>query len=62
MLEVIDKGSGSEAHPVLLLFVHGGWHSAECAASGRVGRGGHRPHQWGVASRVVAAGQQDLCG
>ncbi len=30
MLEVIDKGSGSEAHPVPLLFVHGGWHSASC--------------------------------
>jgi len=30
MLEVIDKGSRSEAHPVPLLFVHGGWHSASC--------------------------------
>jgi pimeloyl-ACP methyl ester carboxylesterase len=30
MLEVIDKGSCSEAHPVPLLFVHGGWHSASC--------------------------------
>src|ERR1700755_599042 len=30
MLEVIDKGSGSKAHPVPLLFVHGGWHSAAC--------------------------------
>jgi pimeloyl-ACP methyl ester carboxylesterase len=30
MLEVIDKGSCSEAHPVPLLFVHGGWHSAAC--------------------------------
>lgn len=30
MLEVIDKGSCSEAHPVPLLFVHGGWHGARC--------------------------------
>src|SRR5277367_2533824 len=30
VLEVIDKGSVSEAHPVPLLFVHGGWHSASC--------------------------------
>jgi pimeloyl-ACP methyl ester carboxylesterase len=30
MLEVIDKGSGSQKHPVPLLFVHGGWHSASC--------------------------------
>jgi pimeloyl-ACP methyl ester carboxylesterase len=30
MLEVIDKGSVSQAHPVPLLFVHGGWHSASC--------------------------------
>jgi pimeloyl-ACP methyl ester carboxylesterase len=30
MLEVIDKGSGSEAHSIPLLFVHGGWHSASC--------------------------------
>jgi pimeloyl-ACP methyl ester carboxylesterase len=30
MLELIDKGSCSEAHPVPLLFVHGGWHSASC--------------------------------
>ena len=30
MLEVIDRGSGSEAHPVPLLFVHGGWHAAWC--------------------------------
>ena len=30
MLEVIDKGSVSDAHPVPLLFVHGGWHSASC--------------------------------
>jgi pimeloyl-ACP methyl ester carboxylesterase len=30
MLEVIDKGSGSEAHPAPLLFVHGGWHGAWC--------------------------------
>ncbi len=30
MLEVIDKGSCGEAHPVPLLFVHGGWHAAWC--------------------------------
>ena len=30
MLEVIDKGSASDAHPVPLLFVHGGWHGAWC--------------------------------
>lgn len=30
MLEVIDKGSCTEAHPVALLFVHGGWHGAWC--------------------------------
>jgi pimeloyl-ACP methyl ester carboxylesterase len=30
MLEVIDKGTCTEAHPVPLLFVHGGWHSASC--------------------------------
>lgn len=30
MLEVIDKGSVTEAHPVPLLFVHGGWHGAWC--------------------------------
>jgi alpha-beta hydrolase superfamily lysophospholipase len=30
MLEVIDKGSVSQSHPVPLLFVHGGWHSASC--------------------------------
>ncbi|MDT5299344.1 MAG: hypothetical protein QOG79_2586, partial [Mycobacterium sp.] len=28
MLEVIDKGTCSEAHPVPLLFVHGAWHAA----------------------------------
>jgi hypothetical protein len=33
MLEVIDKGSVSDAHPVPLLFVHGGWHSASCWAN-----------------------------
>jgi pimeloyl-ACP methyl ester carboxylesterase len=30
MLEVIDKGSVSDAHPVPLLFVHGAWHGAWC--------------------------------
>jgi pimeloyl-ACP methyl ester carboxylesterase len=30
MLEVIEKGSSSAAHPVPLLFVHGGWHAAWC--------------------------------
>ena len=30
MLEVIDKGSCSEAHQVPLLFVHGAWHAAWC--------------------------------
>jgi pimeloyl-ACP methyl ester carboxylesterase len=30
MLEVIDKGFCSEAHPAPLLFVHGGWHGAWC--------------------------------
>lgn len=30
MLEVIDKGSSSQVHPVPLLFVHGGWHGAWC--------------------------------
>jgi pimeloyl-ACP methyl ester carboxylesterase len=30
MLEVIDKGSATAAHPVPLLFVHGGWHAAWC--------------------------------
>ncbi|BAX91802.1 alpha/beta hydrolase [Mycobacterium shigaense] len=30
MLEVIDKGSATQAHPVPLLFVHGGWHGAWC--------------------------------
>jgi pimeloyl-ACP methyl ester carboxylesterase len=30
MLEVIDKGSCSESHPVPLLFVHGSWHAAWC--------------------------------
>jgi pimeloyl-ACP methyl ester carboxylesterase len=30
MLEVIDKGSPTNAHPVPLLFVHGGWHGAWC--------------------------------
>jgi pimeloyl-ACP methyl ester carboxylesterase len=30
MLEVIEKGSCSAAHPTPLLFVHGGWHDARC--------------------------------
>lgn len=30
MLEVIDKGSASESHPIPLLLVHGGWHGAWC--------------------------------
>jgi hypothetical protein len=30
MLEMIDKGSCSEAHPTPLLFVHGAWHAAWC--------------------------------
>ena len=30
MLEVIDKGSCSDEHPVPLLFVHGGWLGAWC--------------------------------
>jgi pimeloyl-ACP methyl ester carboxylesterase len=30
MLEVISKGQCSAAHPVPLLFVHGGWHGAWC--------------------------------
>jgi hypothetical protein len=30
MLDVIDKGSSSESHPVPLLFVHGGEHAAWC--------------------------------
>jgi pimeloyl-ACP methyl ester carboxylesterase len=30
MLEVIDKGCGSDSHPVPLLFVHGAWHGAWC--------------------------------
>ncbi|MGB3332810.1 MAG: alpha/beta hydrolase [Mycobacterium sp.] len=30
MLEVIDKGCVSDAHPVPLLFVHGAWHAAWC--------------------------------
>ena len=30
MLEVIEKGCVSEAHPVPLLFVHGVWHAAWC--------------------------------
>jgi pimeloyl-ACP methyl ester carboxylesterase len=30
VLEVIDKGSATEAHPVPLLFVHGGYHAAWC--------------------------------
>lgn len=30
MLEVIDNGAGTDAHPAPLLFVHGGWHAAWC--------------------------------
>jgi pimeloyl-ACP methyl ester carboxylesterase len=30
MLEVIDKGACSDAHPSPLLFVHGAWHAAWC--------------------------------
>jgi pimeloyl-ACP methyl ester carboxylesterase len=30
MLEVIDKGHASAAHPTALLFVHGGYHAAWC--------------------------------
>lgn len=30
VLEVIDKGCVSDAHPVPLLFVHGAWHGAWC--------------------------------
>jgi pimeloyl-ACP methyl ester carboxylesterase len=33
MLEVIDEGSrraGADAYPTPLLFVHGGWHTAQC--------------------------------
>lgn len=30
MLELIDKGSRSDAHPIPLLFIHGGWHGAWC--------------------------------
>jgi pimeloyl-ACP methyl ester carboxylesterase len=30
MLELIDRGSISELHPVPLLFVHGAWHAAWC--------------------------------
>jgi pimeloyl-ACP methyl ester carboxylesterase len=32
MLELIDKGRCTPAHPVALLFVHGGWHGAWCWA------------------------------
>jgi pimeloyl-ACP methyl ester carboxylesterase len=28
--EVIEKGRCTAAHPVPLLFVHGGWHAAWC--------------------------------
>jgi pimeloyl-ACP methyl ester carboxylesterase len=30
LLEVIDKGTTSQAHPAPLLFVHGAWHGAWC--------------------------------
>ncbi|MEB3068435.1 alpha/beta hydrolase [[Mycobacterium] vasticus] len=32
MLELIDRGQASAAHPVPLLFVHGAWHGAWCWA------------------------------
>ena len=35
MLEVIDKESPSESHPVPLLFVHGGEHAAWCWETSR---------------------------
>ena len=30
MLELINKGSSTESHPVPLIFVHGAWHGAWC--------------------------------
>jgi pimeloyl-ACP methyl ester carboxylesterase len=30
MLELLDKASATESHPVPLLFVHGAWHAAWC--------------------------------
>src|SRR5258708_40064417 len=30
MLELIDRGCCSDAHPTPLLFVHGAWHAAWC--------------------------------
>jgi pimeloyl-ACP methyl ester carboxylesterase len=30
MLELIDRGIATPAHPVPLLFIHGGWHGAWC--------------------------------
>lgn len=30
MLELIEKGSATESHPVPLVFVHGAWHGAWC--------------------------------
>jgi hypothetical protein len=30
MLDVIDKRSATDSHPVPLLFVHGTWHAAWC--------------------------------
>ncbi|MEW5809843.1 MAG: alpha/beta fold hydrolase [Actinomycetota bacterium] len=30
MLEVVDRGQASTAHPAPLLFVHGAWHAAWC--------------------------------
>jgi pimeloyl-ACP methyl ester carboxylesterase len=30
MLEVVDRGEATTAHPVPLLFVHGAWHAAWC--------------------------------
>lgn len=30
MLEVIDKGNGTDEHSAPLLFVHGAWHGSWC--------------------------------
>jgi hypothetical protein len=42
MLEVIDRGTCSESHPVPLLFVHGAWHAAWCWEHQRGPRAGIR--------------------